>query len=86
MKQERPPESHVRLGFFRILFDENNIPHFAIFYREENFRGHFTKYSFYEIILSAISVSDPYSLNPDPDPATNLNPDPDSEEPIRINY
>ena len=25
-----------------------------------------------------ISVSDPYSLNPDPDPAKNLNPDPDS--------
>ena len=23
-----------------------------------------------------ISVSDPYSLNPDPDPAKNLNPDP----------
>ena len=23
------------------------------------------------------SVSDPYSLNPDPDPAKNLNPDPD---------
>ena len=24
------------------------------------------------------SVSDPYSLNPDPDPAKNLNPDPDN--------
>ena len=24
----------------------------------------------------ADSVSDPYSLNPDPDPANNLNPDP----------
>ena len=29
------------------------------------------------------SVSDPYSLNPDPDPAKNLNPDPEGP-PIRI--
>ena len=27
------------------------------------------------------SVSDPSSLNPDPDPAKNLNPDPDPEGP-----
>ena len=27
------------------------------------------------------SVSDPYSLNPDPDPAENLNPNPDPEGP-----
>ena len=25
------------------------------------------------------SVSDPYSLNPDPDPAKNLNPNPDPD-------
>ena len=28
-------------------------------------------------LIDSSSVSDPYSLNPDPDPAKNLNPDPD---------
>ena len=39
------------------------------------------------------SVSDPYSLNPDPDPAKNLNSDPDpsyfltlSEKKFKLNY
>ena len=27
--------------------------------------------------INVSSVSDPYSLNPDPGPAKNLNPDPD---------
>ena len=30
-----------------------------------------------EDFAQLLSVSDPYSLNPDPDPAKNLNPDPD---------
>ena len=33
------------------------------------------------IILTVDSVSDPYSSNPDPDPAENLNLDPDPERP-----
>ena len=28
------------------------------------------------VMWAMCSVSDPYSLNPDPDPAKNLNPDP----------
>ena len=35
------------------------------------------KATFKSEILELGSVSDPYSLNPDPDPAKNLNPDPE---------
>ena len=31
----------------------------------------------YLLSIAYTSVSDPYSSNPDPDPAKNLNPDPD---------
>ena len=32
-----------------------------------------------QMVFERSSVSDPYSLNPDPDPAKNLNPDPDPD-------
>ena len=34
------------------------------------------------INLLSFSVSDSYSLKPDPDPAKNLNPDLDPEDPL----
>ena len=43
MKLERAPEIHVRLGFFKIFFNDEDLPIFAIFYREEKLRGHFTQ-------------------------------------------
>ena len=52
MKLERAPEIHVRLGFFKIFFNDEDLPIFAIFYREEKLRGHFTKYIFYEKSIS----------------------------------
>ena len=39
-------------------------------------RSKMKNYKNYLVNLIGSSVSDPYSLNPDPDPAKNLNPDP----------
>ena len=48
MKLEKPHDFHVRLSFFKIIFDDFNDPLFAIFYREEKERGNFNKYIFFE--------------------------------------
>ena len=42
-------------------------------------RSKMKNYKSYQVNLVGSSVSDPYSLNPDPDPAKNLNPDPDPD-------
>ena len=48
MKLDKPHDFHVRLGFFKIIFDNLNQPVFVIFYREEQERGNFNKYVFFE--------------------------------------
>ena len=49
MKIEKCVEGHTRLAFFKIAFDKlTNKPLMALFYREEEFRGNFSRYSLFE--------------------------------------
>ena len=48
LKIERVPEFHVRLAFFKIVVDENNLPFLAIFYREDIKRGVFREHIFFD--------------------------------------
>ena len=47
LRWPKPVISHNRLCFFNIIFNEDSDPLLAIFYREEKFRGNFTKYFFF---------------------------------------
>jgi hypothetical protein len=53
MKIEKWPNNHTRLAFFKIAFDKISCePLFAIFYREEEKRGNFFKYVFFDPSLN----------------------------------
>ena len=57
MKFEKSATYHTRLAFFKIAFDKiSNEPLFALFYREENLRGDFSKYIFFDPNLNSSNI------------------------------
>jgi len=57
MKFEKCLKGHTRLAFFKIAFDKiSSEPLFAIFYREEQERGTFSKYVFFEPTLEVSNI------------------------------
>jgi len=64
MKHEQCLQSHTRLAFFKIAFDKiSSEPLFAIFYREEQERGTFSKYVFFEPTLGLPKVEKKFMLS-----------------------
>ena len=57
MKFEKSATYHTRLAFFKIAFDKiSSEPLFALFYREENLRGDFSKYIFFDPNLNSSNI------------------------------
>jgi len=64
MKFEKWPMNHTRLAFFKIAFDKiSSEPLFAIFYREENSRGSFSRHIFFDPNLDMPDFEENFKLN-----------------------
>ena len=63
LKLEKEVEVHIRLAFYKIIFDNDGLPLFIIFFREEERRGNFTKYIFFENCLNKDDIIEHNSLD-----------------------